>query len=48
MLTEHQSVILDVIRLLNRVEIRGCASSGETFLAMEQARRLARASGSNK
>lgn len=41
-LTEHQSVILDAVRLLNRVEIRGGAGSGKTFLAMEQARRLAR------
>src|SRR4029079_9253006 len=41
-LTEHQSVILDAIRLLNRVEIRGGAGSGKTFLAMEQARRLSR------
>ncbi|KGI66858.1 NERD domain-containing protein [Mycolicibacterium rufum] len=41
-LTEHQSVILDAIRLLRRVEIRGGAGSGKTFLAMEQARRLAR------
>ncbi|WP_024449014.1 NERD domain-containing protein [Mycolicibacterium iranicum] len=42
-LTEHQSVILDAVRLLNRVEVRGGAGSGKTFLAMEQARRLARA-----
>ncbi|MGE2736049.1 NERD domain-containing protein [Mycolicibacterium vaccae] len=42
MLTEHQSVILDAIRLLHRVEIRGGAGSGKTFLALEQARRLAR------
>ncbi|GAA2545347.1 nuclease-related domain-containing DEAD/DEAH box helicase [Mycolicibacterium diernhoferi] len=41
-LTEHQSVILDAIRLLHRVEVRGGAGSGKTFLAMEQARRLAR------
>ncbi|MBX7435243.1 NERD domain-containing protein [Mycobacterium sp. Y57] len=41
-LTEHQSVILDAIRLLNRVEIRGGAGSGKTFLALEQARRLTR------
>ena len=41
-LTEHQSVILDAVRLLNRVEVRGGAGSGKTFLAMEQARRLAR------
>jgi hypothetical protein len=40
-LTEHQAVILDAIRLLNRVEIRGGAGSGKTFLAVEQARRLA-------
>jgi hypothetical protein len=40
-LTEHQGVILDAIRLLNRIEVRGGAGSGKTFLAMEQARRLA-------
>ena len=39
-LTEHQAVILDAIQLLNRVEMRGGAGSGKTFLAMEQARRL--------
>jgi hypothetical protein len=39
-LTEHQAVILDAVRLLNRVEIRGGAGSGKTFLAVEQARRL--------
>lgn len=39
-LTDHQAVILDAIRLLNRVEVRGGAGSGKTFLAMEQARRL--------
>ncbi|OBK34234.1 nuclease [Mycobacterium sp. 1245111.1] len=39
-LTEHQAVILDAIKLLNRVEIRGGAGSGKTFLAVEQARRL--------
>ncbi|OBK27436.1 nuclease [Mycobacterium asiaticum] len=39
-LTEHQSVILNAIQLLNRVEIRGGAGSGKTFLAVEQARRL--------
>ncbi len=40
-LTEHQSVILDAIRQLSRVEVRGGAGSGKTFLAVEQARRLA-------
>ena len=39
-LTEHQAVILDAIRLLHRVEVRGGAGSGKTFLAVEQARRL--------
>src|SRR5271165_6872870 len=39
-LTEHQAVILDAIQQLNRVEIRGGAGSGKTFLAVEQARRL--------
>lgn len=39
-LTEHQAVILDAIQLLNRVEVRGGAGSGKTFLAVEQARRL--------
>lgn len=40
-LNHQQAVILDAIRLLPRVEIRGGAGSGKTFLAMEQARRLA-------
>lgn len=39
-LTEHQAVILDAIQLLHRVEVRGGAGSGKTFLAVEQARRL--------
>jgi Nuclease-related domain/PhoH-like protein len=39
-LTQHQAVILDAIQHLNRVEIRGGAGSGKTFLAVEQARRL--------
>ncbi len=39
-LTDHQALILDAIRLLNRVEVRGGAGSGKTFLAMEHARRL--------
>jgi hypothetical protein len=40
-LTDRQAVVLDAIRLLNRVEVRGGAGSGKTFMAMEQARRLA-------
>ncbi len=42
-LNEQQAVILSATRLLNRVEIRGGAGSGKTFLALEQARRLANA-----
>ncbi|MEO6794127.1 MAG: NERD domain-containing protein [Mycobacterium sp.] len=40
-LTEQQSVILEAIRLLTRVQVRGSAGSGKTYLALEQARRLA-------
>ena len=40
-LTKQQAVILSAVQLLNRVEIRGGAGSGKTFLAVEQARRLA-------
>ena len=39
-LTEAQSLILNAIKLLHRVEIRGGAGSGKTWLAVEQARRL--------
>ena len=39
-LTQAQTVILDAIRLLPRVEVRGGAGSGKTWLALEQARRL--------
>ncbi|GAC69214.1 NERD domain-containing protein [Gordonia soli] len=41
-LSEEQAIILDAIRQLPRVEVRGGAGSGKTFLAVEQARRLAR------
>lgn len=41
-LTAEQSVILNAIQLLNRVEVRGGAGSGKTFLAVEKARRLAK------
>ncbi|HET6625790.1 MAG TPA: ATP-binding domain-containing protein [Nocardioidaceae bacterium] len=40
-LTQDQAVLLDAIRLLDRAEIRGGAGSGKTWLALEQARRLA-------
>lgn len=39
-LTEEQAVILGAVRLLTRVEVRGGAGSGKTWLAVEQARRL--------
>jgi superfamily I DNA/RNA helicase len=39
-LTENQATILGAIRLLHRVEVRGGAGSGKTWLAVEQARRL--------
>lgn len=42
-LNEQQAVILNAVQLLPRVEIRGGAGSGKTFMAMEQARRLANA-----
>ncbi|WP_137725366.1 nuclease-related domain-containing DEAD/DEAH box helicase [Prescottella subtropica] len=41
-LTAQQAVVLDAIRLLHRVEVRGGAGSGKTYLATEQARRLAK------
>ena len=40
-LTEQQALILDAVRHLHRVEVRGGAGSGKTWLAIEQARRLA-------
>jgi hypothetical protein len=40
-LTDQQAVILNATRLLNRVEVRGGAGSGKTFMAVEHARRLA-------
>lgn len=41
-LSEEQATILSAIQLLNRVEVRGGAGSGKTWLAVEQARRLTR------
>ena len=40
-LTQEQAVILGATRLLNRVEVRGGAGTGKTWLAVEQVRRLA-------
>jgi hypothetical protein len=42
-LSAEQAVILDAARLLQRIEVRGGAGSGKTWLAVEQARRLSRA-----
>ncbi len=39
-LTEQQRMLLEVSALMRRIEIRGGAGSGKTWLAMEQARRL--------
>ncbi|MGN7246806.1 NERD domain-containing protein [Janibacter anophelis] len=39
-LTQEQSLVLDVTRLLRRVEIRGGAGSGKTVLALTQAKQL--------
>ncbi|CAM3449713.1 NERD domain-containing protein [Nocardioides dubius] len=41
-LTDEQTLILSVTRLLNRVEIRGGAGSGKTVLALQQAKELTR------
>ncbi|MBT0566049.1 NERD domain-containing protein [Williamsia sp. CHRR-6] len=42
LLSEQQVMILQAAALLPRVEVRGGAGSGKTYLAMEQARRLGR------
>jgi len=42
-LTQEQAVVLGAIRLLPRVEVRGGAGSGKTWLALEQSRRLSAA-----
>ncbi|TIC83850.1 nuclease [Nocardioides sp. GY 10113] len=41
-LTEQQAMILQVTRLLNRVEVRGGAGSGKTVLALQKAKELQR------
>lgn len=43
LLTERQAIILDALRLLTRVDVRGGSGTGKTWLAIEQARRLAAA-----
>jgi hypothetical protein len=44
-LTHEQATILDVTRLLRRVEVRGGAGSGKTVLALQQAKQLTRGRG---
>lgn len=41
-LTEQQGMLLEVSERMRRMEIRGGAGSGKTWLALEQARRLRR------
>ena len=43
-LTQEQATILQVTRLLRRVEVRGGAGSGKTVLALQQAKELSRGS----
>ena len=40
LLTARQATVLGLIRSMHRVEVRGGAGSGKTWLAVEQARRL--------
>ena len=47
-LTQEQAILLQVTRLLNRVEVRGGAGSGKTVLALTQARQLSRGHGGHK
>jgi len=47
-LTVEQTTLLQVTRLLNRVEVRGGAGSGKTVLAMTQAKQLTRGRGDRK
>lgn len=44
-LTQEQSTLLKVTRLLKRVEVRGGAGSGKTVLALTQAKELTRGNG---
>ena len=41
-LTQEQAILLQVTRLLHRVEVRGGAGSGKTVMALTQARELTR------
>ncbi len=41
LLTAQQARVLDLLRLQQRVQVLGGAGTGKTWLAVEQARRLA-------
>lgn len=47
-LTQEQASILQVTRLLRRVDVRGGAGSGKTVLALQQAKQLTRGRGEVK
>ncbi|MEA5155367.1 nuclease-related domain-containing DEAD/DEAH box helicase [Raineyella sp.] len=44
-LTKEQALLLDITRFVPRTEVRGCAGSGKTILALTQAKQLARGHG---
>ncbi|QGF25036.1 nuclease [Raineyella fluvialis] len=44
-LTKEQAMLLDITRFVPRTEVRGCAGSGKTILALTQAKQLARGHG---
>lgn len=47
-LTQEQSTILQVTRLLPRIEVRGGAGSGKTMLALQQAKQLTKGRNDRK
>jgi hypothetical protein len=47
-LTQQQAALLQVTRLINRMEVRGGAGSGKTILALTQAKDLTRGQGERK
>lgn len=44
-LTKEQAMMLGITRFVTRTEVRGCAGSGKTVLALTQAKQLARGHG---
>ncbi|HEU5143684.1 MAG TPA: NERD domain-containing protein [Dermatophilaceae bacterium] len=47
-LTQQQAALLQVTRLINRMEVRGGAGSGKTILALTQAKDLTRGQGERR